>query len=64
LRTAINDDGVWRIRRRPNSPVVEVFQAEETGHGKILTDEFINWRIKLQLHESSKTGQEQSAAAE
>jgi len=30
-----------------------VFQIEETGHGDILTDEFINWRIKLAL---SNTG--------
>lgn len=32
---------------------MEVFRIEETGHGDILTDEFINWRIKLAL---SSTG--------
>jgi RAT1-interacting protein len=26
-----------------------VFKLEETGHGDILSDEFINWRIKLAL---------------
>ncbi len=56
LRQTINDDGVWRIRRRPGSPSVEVFRVEEAGHGKILTDEFINWRIKLALSSSSNGG--------
>jgi RAT1-interacting protein len=27
-----------------------VFKVEETGHGDILSDEFINWRIKLTLN--------------
>jgi RAT1-interacting protein len=27
-----------------------VFKVEETGHGDILSDEFINWRIKLALN--------------
>jgi RAT1-interacting protein len=49
LRSTITEDGVWRIRRRERSPVIEVFQIEEAGHGEILTDEFINWRIKLAL---------------
>ncbi|KAI0598038.1 RAI1-domain-containing protein [Biscogniauxia sp. FL1348] len=49
LKTTINDEGVWRIRRRPCSKEIEVFKVEEVGHGSILTDEFINWRIKLSL---------------
>ncbi|KAI0167115.1 RAI1-domain-containing protein [Hypoxylon sp. FL1284] len=49
LRSTINDEGVWRIRRRQRSGVIEVFKVEEVGHGSILTDEFINWRIKLSL---------------
>ena len=49
LRGSINDDGVWRFRRRPRAPEVEVFQVEEVGHGTILTDEFLNWRIKLAI---------------
>ncbi|KAJ0355506.1 hypothetical protein COL154_000245 [Colletotrichum chrysophilum] len=49
LRQTVNDDGVWRIRRRPGSPMIEVFRIEEAGHGEILTDEFINWRIKLSM---------------
>lgn len=42
-------DGVWRIRRKERSSVIEVVRIEETGHGDILSDEFINWRIKLAL---------------
>ncbi|KAI1404568.1 protein RAI1 [Hypoxylon fuscum] len=49
LRNTIDDEGVWRIRRRHRSGNIEVFKVEEVGHGRILTDEFINWRIKLSL---------------
>ncbi|KAH8664096.1 protein RAI1 [Xylariales sp. PMI_506] len=52
LKRTINDDGVWRIRRQSRSSTIEVFRVEEAGHGKILTDEFINWRIKLSLRSS------------
>lgn len=47
LKATIAGDGVWRIRRKERSPVIEVFKQEETGHGDILSDEFINWRTKL-----------------
>lgn len=50
------NDGVWRIRRRPGSPEIEVFQVEETGHGNILPDTFLNWRIKLALGEDKTSG--------
>ncbi|KAH8200894.1 hypothetical protein TruAng_004980 [Truncatella angustata] len=53
LRRTINDEGVWRIRRQPKSGTIDVFRVEEAGHGRILTDEFINWRIKLSLKSSS-----------
>lgn len=43
-------DGVWRIRRKERTPVIEVFKLEETGHGDILSDEFINWRIKFVMN--------------
>lgn len=39
--------GVWRIRFDAKSKVVELFKVEETGHGRILTDEFVNWRTRL-----------------
>ncbi|OAA61702.1 dhp1-interacting protein [Niveomyces insectorum RCEF 264] len=53
LRTVISEDnedggdGVWRIRRRPGGKHIEVFRVETTGHGRILPDTFLNWRIKL-----------------
>ncbi|ROV87500.1 hypothetical protein VMCG_10505 [Cytospora schulzeri] len=50
LRTKIDDDGVWRIRRRAGDTHIEVYKTQETtGHGRILSDEFINHRIKLSL---------------
>ncbi|KAI0911191.1 RAI1 like PD-XK nuclease-domain-containing protein [Ustulina deusta] len=53
LRNTIDDEGVWRIRRRAGSSTIEVFKVEEAGHGSILTEEFINWRIKLSLSNNS-----------
>ncbi|KAI8630152.1 RAI1-domain-containing protein [Xylariaceae sp. FL1651] len=55
LKTTVNDEGVWRIKRRPGSSTIEVFKVEEVGHGKILTEEFINWRIKLSLSSGGDT---------
>ncbi|KAI0157808.1 RAI1 like PD-XK nuclease-domain-containing protein [Xylariaceae sp. FL1272] len=52
LRETINDEGVWRIRRKAGSSMIEVFQVEEVGHGNVLTEDFINWRIKLSLGSS------------
>jgi len=49
LRATIKGDGVWRIRRKERSPAIEVFRIEEAGHGDIISDEFINWRIKLAM---------------
>ncbi|KAI1809122.1 RAI1 like PD-XK nuclease-domain-containing protein [Poronia punctata] len=55
LRSTITDEGVWRIRRRPGSSTIEVFRVEEVGHGNILNDDFINWRIKLSMSGDSVT---------
>lgn len=49
LKATISGDGVWRIRRREKSTIIEVFKVEETGHGGIISDDFINWRIKVAL---------------
>ncbi|KAK2004540.1 RAI1-domain-containing protein [Colletotrichum falcatum] len=53
LRQTINDDGVWRIHRRAGKPNIEVFKIDEAGHGEVLTDEFINWRIKLSMRSTA-----------
>ncbi|KAI5293751.1 decapping endonuclease targeting mRNA [Ascosphaera acerosa] len=44
LKETITSDGVWRIRMRERSSVIEVFRMEETGHGDILSDSFKEWR--------------------
>jgi len=49
LRETITDEGVWRIRKQKNTPFIEVFKVEDVGHGRIITDEFMDWRIKLSL---------------
>ena len=54
LKTTIIDDGIWRIRREENSSTIEVFKQEETGHGDILSDDFINWRIKLAMKKADE----------
>lgn len=44
LKQTITTNGVWRIRRRERSQVIEVFKNEETGYGDILSPEFVEWR--------------------
>ncbi|KAI9796830.1 MAG: decapping endonuclease targeting mRNA [Piccolia ochrophora] len=44
LKQTVVGDGVWRIRRRDKSPMVEVFKLEDSGLGDILTPEFVEWR--------------------
>lgn len=54
LKSTITTEGVWRIRRQERSPIIEIFKIEDAGHGDILSQEFLDWR--LQLAESSKAG--------
>ncbi|ODH48137.1 decapping nuclease rai1 [Paracoccidioides brasiliensis] len=44
LKLVINDEGLWRIRRQEKSPVIEVFKLEDSGHGGILSQSFVDWR--------------------
>ncbi|KAJ9651455.1 decapping endonuclease targeting mRNA [Neophaeococcomyces mojaviensis] len=44
LKETITTEGVWRIRKREKSPVLEVFKIEESGMGNILSDAFVEWR--------------------
>lgn len=46
LKNTITEDGVWRIRRRERSPVIEVFKQEESGYGDILLPAFVEWRTR------------------
>lgn len=49
LKKTIAGEGVWRIRRRDNSPVIEVFKIEDSGHGDILSSDFVKWRTEGSL---------------
>ena len=40
----ITEDGVWRIRKREKVPKVEVYKLEQSGHGDILSENFVRWR--------------------
>lgn len=44
LKQTITSDGIWRIRRRERSPVIEVFKNEEYGYGDVLSPAFVEWR--------------------
>nr|KMM63886.1 rai1 [Coccidioides posadasii RMSCC 3488] len=46
IRGIINTEGMWRIRRVEKAPVIEVFKLEDSGHGGILSDAFIEWRSR------------------
>ncbi|MCJ1256826.1 decapping endonuclease targeting mRNA [Lignoscripta atroalba] len=46
LKRTVTSDGVWRIRRKDRSPVIEVFKHEETGYANILSHEFVAWRSR------------------
>ncbi|CZR59130.1 related to RAI1-nuclear protein that binds to and stabilizes the exoribonuclease Rat1p, require [Phialocephala subalpina] len=61
IKASITGDGVWRIRRQERSSTIDIFRVEETGHGEILSDEFIDWRIKLALN-SKQTDEAQPDA--
>ncbi|CAH0024279.1 unnamed protein product [Clonostachys rhizophaga] len=54
LTQNINDEGVWRISRKPQSPIIEVYRVQDTGHGDILSEEFKNWRIKLAMKQQDE----------
>jgi RAT1-interacting protein len=45
LKQTIATDGLWRIRRRDRSSVIEVIRLGE-GTGEILSNEFIEWRSR------------------
>lgn len=53
LKQCISGDGVWRIRRKERSTTIELFKVEESGHGDILSDEFKEWRSRLEATQSA-----------
>ena len=37
-------EGVWRITRKERSKAIEVSLVESSGHGRILSEDFLSWR--------------------
>ncbi|KAK5135342.1 hypothetical protein LTR04_004619, partial [Oleoguttula sp. CCFEE 6159] len=52
--TGTEEGGVWRIRRRQRSPVIEIWKVEEAGTGGILSREFVAWREELRGREGAE----------
>lgn len=46
LKSTISSQGIWKIKRKEKSSEIEVYRVEESGHGNILTDEFLKWRSR------------------
>lgn len=44
LKRVVNSEGIWKIQKAAKSGQIEVFKTHETGHGNILTPEFVEWR--------------------
>ena len=53
LKQTITTNGVWRIRRRERSSVIEVFKNEDRGYGDILSLKFIEWRSYMDANEAT-----------
>lgn len=60
LKVSITGEGVWRIRKREKSSVLEVSRILESGTGDILSDTFLEWRTDIlpRLELSSHRGSE------
>jgi hypothetical protein len=59
----ITEDGVWRIRKREKVPKLEVYRLEESGHGDILSENFVHWRTcELPRYAEAKAQAPQSLA--
>ncbi|KAL5615541.1 hypothetical protein BROUX41_005585 [Berkeleyomyces rouxiae] len=52
LKETVTDEGVWRIARAPGQQEITVSRIEAQGYGDILTEEFVNWRIKLLVNQT------------
>ncbi|PWY83045.1 RAI1-domain-containing protein [Aspergillus heteromorphus CBS 117.55] len=46
LKSTIQEEGTWRIRKREKSSLIEVFKVEESGNGDIISPAFSAWRSK------------------
>ncbi|OGM41597.1 protein rai1 [Aspergillus bombycis] len=46
LKSTINEEGMWRIRKPEKSSIIEVFRLEESGTGDLISPSFSTWRSK------------------
>lgn len=54
LKRTITTNGIWRIRRREGSPVIEVFKIEGSGYDNILAPDFVEWRNGMDAHKANR----------
>ncbi|KAF7591975.1 decapping endonuclease targeting mRNA [Aspergillus hancockii] len=47
LKSTINEEGTWRIRKLEKSSIIEVFKIEERGTGDIISSSFSVWRSTI-----------------
>lgn len=57
LKETVRGQGVWRIRRRDRSSIIEMEKYEETGTGSILSDDFLRWRSQPLPDDNSQVQQ-------
>ena len=44
VKGIITDEGVWRISKQGKSDCIQVFKLEDSGHGNVLSSDFVQWR--------------------
>ncbi|PYH48282.1 DXO/RAI1 family decapping nuclease [Aspergillus saccharolyticus JOP 1030-1] len=44
LKSAIQEEGTWRIAKRERSSIIEVYKVEDSGTGDIISPAFSAWR--------------------
>ena len=47
LKATVRGEGVWRIRRAPGRPEIEIFKVADSGVGDIIKPSFLAWRKEL-----------------
>jgi len=47
LKATVRGEGVWRIRRAPGRPEIEIFKVTDSGTGDIIKPSFIAWRQEI-----------------
>ncbi|KAL2888674.1 Decapping nuclease rai1 [Ceratocystis lukuohia] len=53
LKETVTDEGIWRIARVAGEEKITVTRIESQGYGEILSEEFLNWRIKMMVNQTA-----------